>query len=290
MSNKTAKNSHPEFLSSVQVAEMLGVNVSTVKRWTDENKLGCAKTAGGHRKFTLSHVLDFVRRKEVQLPTLQSEEDVRLGYHIVREELDPLRAAVIESALSGSRDNVQRVLYAMHFANFPLHRIYDEVITPVLHELGLRWQRGDSSVIDTHISTQTIRDSIIRLQGLVPAVRRKSGRSLLLNLSTELHDLALKMVDHLLDQRGFENLFSGQITPLFGIESAFERFRPDRVYISTTVVQQPAEDEKELTAISELARRYNSKIYIGGQGLDRLDLTRFPQMKRLHTFEEVTRL
>ena len=36
--------------NSNQVAELIGVNVSTIKRWTDTGKLNCIKSAGGHQK------------------------------------------------------------------------------------------------------------------------------------------------------------------------------------------------------------------------------------------------
>ena len=47
------------FLSSNDVAEILGINISTLKRWTENGTIGCSKTAGGHRKFTMQHVRDY---------------------------------------------------------------------------------------------------------------------------------------------------------------------------------------------------------------------------------------
>ena len=47
--------------NSIEVARILGVNVSTVKRWTEEGKLECIKTAGGHRKFLMAHLGDYVK-------------------------------------------------------------------------------------------------------------------------------------------------------------------------------------------------------------------------------------
>ena len=49
------------YLNSNDVAEILGVNISTLKRWTENGTIGCSKTAGGHRKFTMQNVRDYYK-------------------------------------------------------------------------------------------------------------------------------------------------------------------------------------------------------------------------------------
>ena len=48
------------------VADLLGVGVSSVKRWTDEGKLTCVRTAGGHRRFETTEVDRFRREQLAQ--------------------------------------------------------------------------------------------------------------------------------------------------------------------------------------------------------------------------------
>ena len=50
------------YLSSKDV-EILGINISTLKRWTDSGVLECSKTRGGHRKFTMQHIRNFYKNK-----------------------------------------------------------------------------------------------------------------------------------------------------------------------------------------------------------------------------------
>ena len=45
--------------NSYQIAEIMNVNVSTVKRLTDSGKLKCQKTDGGHRKIHINDLKDF---------------------------------------------------------------------------------------------------------------------------------------------------------------------------------------------------------------------------------------
>ena len=58
------------YLTSNDVAEILGVNISTLKRWTDNGTISCTKTAGGHRKFTMQHVRDYYKKIKMQIKAL----------------------------------------------------------------------------------------------------------------------------------------------------------------------------------------------------------------------------
>mgnify|MGYP001337092544 FL=1 len=49
--------------NSYQIAAIIGVNVSTIKRWTDSGKLKCFQSVGGHRKFHLNHITEFLKKK-----------------------------------------------------------------------------------------------------------------------------------------------------------------------------------------------------------------------------------
>ena len=49
-----------KYLNSKEVANILGINISTLKRWTDNGTIKCKKTPGGHRKFTMQHVREYL--------------------------------------------------------------------------------------------------------------------------------------------------------------------------------------------------------------------------------------
>ena len=43
-------------ISTKKAADIFNVNVSTIKRWSDNGILKCRKTAGGHRKFSIEDI------------------------------------------------------------------------------------------------------------------------------------------------------------------------------------------------------------------------------------------
>jgi excisionase family DNA binding protein len=278
--------------NSVEAAQILGVNVSTIKRWTDEGKLECIKTVGGHRKFLMEHLASFLEKNKkktskVNLFPLENKSDLQISHNIMKGDFNFLVDYVQKNALACNRDRVQKALSGLYLGQYPLYVIYDKLITPALHHLGNLWSEEKISAIEEHFASQTLRDSIVRLQGIIRIPARKVGKAMCLNFSSELHDIALKMVDHVLESRGDKVLFSGQITPIINIEHVFESLQPQRVYISSTIVENVASVQEEFDQICEVAAVHRIKVFVGGIGFNTIEIRNPELVTRLTTFEEV---
>ncbi|MBN2000011.1 helix-turn-helix domain-containing protein [candidate division KSB1 bacterium] len=278
------------YLNSIETANLLGVNVSTVKRWTDDGKLKCQKTAGGHRKFSMVHISDFVQRNFNGLVFSNifpdgSAGDIKIQFRIIKQDFGYLKSFLSGQILHAKQFRFENVLKGLYLTGQPLHKIYDALVTPLLQEIGTMWEKGEITVLQEHITSQYIKDSLERLQGIVQNPARSLGPVFLFNPENELHDIALKMTDHILRHRGFDTLFSGQVSPAMEIEEMIRNIKPVRIYVGVTFVQDKQKLENDLNYLIHLADKYRIKVYAGGQGLDRLELGYF---KRLYNFEQVS--
>lgn len=284
-----------QVFNSQEAAKILGVNVSSVKRWTDEGKLECIRTAGGHRKFLMEHLVAFLEQNKkktakVNLFPLETETDLQISQHILKGDFAYLADFVLAQALNGNRAQLQKVLNGLYLGQYPLHLIYDRLLTPVLHRIGDLWHAQQISVVEEHFASQAIRDCITRLQGIIRIPEEKIATALCLNFSRELHDIALKMVDHILESLGYEVLFSGQITPLLDIETIFARITPQKVYLSSTMIEDVPATQAEFEHIDQLSQKYGARLFLGGRGFDQLDLGKSSAIQqRLFSFEDVYR-
>jgi len=279
-------------ISSVDVAKILGVNVATVKRWTDSGKLDCVKTVGGHRKFLLRHLAAFVMEHEkysqrLSLLPLDNQLNLELSHQILRADYVELIPYILDRAISCDQSSVKTVLNGLYMVNQNLASIYDDLLTPVLHQIGELWMDGKLSVSQEHLASQTIRDGIIQLQDVVVKPEKSQGKAFVLTLSEELHDIPAKMVQHLLEQRGFQVLFSGQKTPAGDTISVFKSFSPERVYLSSVYIKNVPEAQTEFEELQSLCEEFESKLFVGGSGIAQLEIESSDDPVRLYNFGDV---
>ncbi|MCB0284035.1 MAG: helix-turn-helix domain-containing protein [Calditrichaeota bacterium] len=275
-----------------EAAKILGVNVSTIKRWSSAGKLKCIRTAGGHRKFEMTHLTEFIQNGQKPNTRINSipmdrAEDSRISEWILKSDFKNLVNYIQKQAIHCNRNKILDVFKGMVLAKIPLYDIYDHLITPTLHQIGSTWEKGQISVIEEHFASQTLKDTITRLQGMINFPEKKLGVVMAMNLENELHDIVLKMVDHILEFRGYKVLYSGQLTPLINLEHIFDDYAPKRLYISSTYVENLTNAQLEFDSICQTAERFNLKIFVGGSGFDYIDYNKEPVINRLHSFKDI---
>ncbi|MFC1483878.1 B12-binding domain-containing protein [Candidatus Neomarinimicrobiota bacterium] len=282
----------PKFLNSDAAARILGVNVSTIKRWTDGGKLECIRSVGGHRKFLMSQLANFASHHEkgaghINILTLDTPENRETAYHIQQGDCEYLVPQVEQLALQGDYAKIHDILSELYISRHPLPAIYDNLVTPVLHRIGELWAEGAINITEEHVASQGIRDSLIRLQDIVHVSNERDEKVLCMNLSDELHDIAIKMVQHILEERGFEVLFTGQRTPAERMEEVLCIYQPRRIYISSTYLENPEAMQEELDHILQICWNLRTRVFVGGAGFDQLDYNEPFVETRLRTFLEV---
>src|SRR2546421_537925 len=151
------------YVSTAQVAEALGVSVTTVKRWVDDGILPARKTVGGHRKVGMAAVVRRVR--EAHLPRadisrlLPRPRDVDLSN--ARQVSDQLRAALRDA----DQDVVAALLHGAYRHGYPIELLADRVIGPALEEVGRAWEAGQIDVMHEHRVTQMLVSALYELRG-----------------------------------------------------------------------------------------------------------------------------
>src|ERR1041385_2092826 len=119
-------NAGNPYVSTAQVAEALGVGISTVKRWVDQGILPAHKTPGGHRKILLSDVARVVRGGD--FPRLDLG---RLGLPPAgAEPPDPrsLSAAMLAALKRGEAEALRSLLQGAHRSGLPIETLADAVV------------------------------------------------------------------------------------------------------------------------------------------------------------------
>ena len=143
--------------------------------------------------------------------------------------LDALVAADRTRALTLLRDAAER-------DGCTPDAICDELIRPVLREIGRRWHRGELSIADEHAATATCEAAlaVLHLEAVPDAA--PSRTVLATSVVGELHAVGLRLVAGAFERAGWRTVFLGANTPVDDILTAIAARDIDLLALSTTSV------------------------------------------------------
>lgn len=254
--------------SPPQLAKILEVNVSTIKRWVDKGFLEAQVTRGGHRRITQNHLSRFVQkypryrgrsyiinrlssRKKVEAP------DWKKYYHLLHSG-DPKAESYLERA---------------YVLNAPVIDILDSIITPALVHIGEQWSKGIISVYEEHKMSFMIRMHLFRLNDLIAKKLQKRPRKVVLAcVEKEHHEISLQMIGILFNLHGWQTHILGINIPAMEVIKACQKIQPEIIGLSK--VYSEVGSLNYLNSIAKYATKKKISLLYGGTGWSKIIQTR----------------
>lgn len=266
-----------QYLTCRQAADVLQVSESTVKRLCDAGALKFLKTAGGHRRIQLAEILRFRHENEAA--------DKSSAATSFRSSPQAKRQHLIKCLLRGDADAVTACVLELLQNGEPISEVLDDLVTPVMHQIGDGWEAAALDVYEEHLSSLTLDNTLTLLQGLLPIshadLHPACMRRTMLGacLGDERHTLALRMIQLAARKAGWKVQSLGASVPCESICKAVDRLRPEVVFISYTIVRDDQRAIEENHRLFETLSPHQ-RLCIGGQALSRS----IRQRMRFHFF------
>ena len=261
-----------KYLNSKEVASIMGVNVSTIKRWTDSGKLDCYQTVGGHRKFLLSHLKNFLKEKinqklKVNIIQYLNKGEKELVQRIDRIDYKYLRDYLFQLSLQQSVDSIHDVINSLLIKGEPQYRIYDELILNVLNRIGDLWSNNKLSIADEHTMTETIRNVMYRIHSEISKNNVKISKKVIcMTLTNDEHEIPLVMIQSILGEINIPSTNLGPNIPVPEIESKIQVVNPTHLIISSNYVLDTDIFNSEISRLIQFCHKKDIEILIGGSG------------------------
>lgn len=199
--------------------------------------------------------------------------DLRPNPLLAREEVrsfEALRADLTEALVAFNEAAAEQIM-AEAFAMYPVEQVGEELVTPVLIEIGERWHRNQLSVTREHFATNYL---LHRLTALLRTVPNLDGSSALWVgcAPGELHEGGAVLLAIYLRRAGYQIHYLGQDLPVDDFVAEVRRQQPAMVLLSASTtdalpgLQRMAQ---ELSA-QEMPRPiigYGGRIFIRQPGL-----------------------
>jgi methanogenic corrinoid protein MtbC1 len=168
----------------------------------------------------------------------QPEQEILSAFSADREPTaGPRNApAIVEEllkALSVFREREAEAILAEAFALYPVESVAEDIIAPVLVEIGERWHRGEASIVQEHFATAFLRH---RLSTLFHAYDQPAAGLLAITGAApgEWHDVGILLVSLTLRKHGWRVIYLGQNVPVPHLIREVESLAPNLVCFSAT--------------------------------------------------------
>ncbi len=260
------KNSY----STRELAEMLSVNESTVKRWADSGYIECAKTRGGHRKFPVRSVLKFIHENQMSVPSLSLAEFDKKDEqaHLSAGFVDILVPRLKEAALQGDSHEVLRLMRTGLVSQPDMILLYTQLLFPALVEIGAGWENGELGVDSEHLATQAIKSALFRFQSEIHVKEANGLTAIVTCYEGEIHDIAITCIACYLTSEGWKVYHLGQDIPTEDLATFIQMKKPDLVAVSADII----ENERSFVLavnnkIVAAAKKAGALTIVGGSGL-----------------------
>ena len=252
-------------LSPAELAPIVGVSESTLKRWIDAGLLRAEKTAGGHRKIAIPELLAFLRARGRPAPSLEA-----LGLLVDQARAEPTTATpeALANLLLLDDAAVARVVVLNQFrSGRPLDDVFDRLVAPAMIRIGALWAAGTIDVYEEHLATQRAWRILMEVRGLLPTPPAEAPLALGGAPEGDPYLLPTLMAETTLAELGWRTINLGPTVPLASLREAVRRHGPRLVWLSVTSTDVVREFFDDYGDFYEAARAAGTAVAIGGQGL-----------------------
>ena len=272
-----------KYLSSKDVSSILGINISTLKRWTDTGKISCEKTAGGHRKFTMQHVREYFKAhadsSKAENFALNNKEQKFLYGLINDRDYKELAENLAQASLDADELSVNIIINGLYMNGVPIIDILDFVVDVSGHIVENQLQSNAISHADAYLSRNIITRSIDSLNRDKPNGSYNGKNALCINFEDNLPYIGVVMSEVLLRHKGYNVFNTGSHAKLGSLNEIIKRrdiellvFYLCNLQCCNSIIGKNIQKTKtQIYEIIELAKKTKTKVIFGGEGLDLLN-------------------
>ena len=268
-----------KYLNSKEVSGILGINISTLKRWTDSGKLRCEKTAGGHRKFTMQHVRDFYKSNsnsaKGEALSLETKDHKKIYGLINQQDFKQLAVLLAESSLNSDESSVGTIINGLYMNGTPVADLFDFVVDVAGNIVEEKLKKNKIAHTEAYLSRKTITRSVDGLNRDKPNGNFNGKNALCINFEDNLPDIGVVMSEVLMRHNGYNVFNSGSHAELGELSEIIIKRKIDVVLFylcnlqccNAVVEENVSKTVKQIHDSIKVANKLDIKILFGGEGL-----------------------
>lgn len=248
-------------LKTNEVAKLLGLSDSTVKRLVDKGHLKASRTEGRHRLVSEAEVERY-RQKLGETGTVVGADEQR--------SILPLRTTIqslLGSLMRGDEAAAQRILAQAYNSGWKAARLGDDLIRPVMEQIGHEWERAGLDVYQEHRISRILESALIGLIRTIPPAGPDAPVAMGCSPSGDHYTLSGLLCELALREQGWHVINLGSNLPLSSLGRAVLRHRPRLVWLSISNLTDQASFVDEYRLFHESVSGSGAAVVLGGSAL-----------------------
>lgn len=251
-----------------ELARVVGVSESSMKRWIDAGEVEAVRTAGGHRRVSRREAVRFIRERglpiadvaALDLPGLAAIASDGMAAGTTPE-------AIVEALRAGEAARARALILTEYIRGTPVPELCDGLVKETLYLVGRLWKQNGSTVgigIE-HEAT----DLFIQALGQIRSLRRlpSADASVAVGgaIAGDPYIIPSLMAATVLEDLGFDVTNLGPDTPVEVLAETALRREASLVWLSvSTVASLDVLRRADATLVSEL-NASGTHVIVGGR-------------------------
>ncbi len=219
-----------DLLTTAEAARLVGVGVTSIKRWADKDLIRVSHTPGGHRRVHREDLLRFVASTQDssrEKSARQSES------RPAAKTQGPATATDWASMLLQSdMHSIQAALLSARSRLGSWYSTADEACTG-LNEIGKEWECGSIDIIQEHIASENLARALSSLAGAMPG-QSPDKICVMACVPGETHTLGLSFLELCLREAHWTTVWVGGSTPLDELADAASSGKARMIAVSAS--------------------------------------------------------
>ena len=253
------------YLKTQQLADALGVSVSSIKRWVDSGALEATRTLGRHRMVPLSNALGFARREKLPIDGLLALAGPAKSAPFDDRLCDRLLVTLKE----GNERAAAGLIIAAYQSGSGVVDLADRLIRPTLERIGQGWFFGQWDIYEEHQATSLILSTLAGINSSIIQATTED-RPIALGASPEGDPYVLPrlLAEITVREAGWDVRNLGGDLPLRSLAAATRKYRPRLIFLSVSRIADRAQFVNDYAYFYEAASQVHAAVMLGGRGLD----------------------
>lgn len=254
-------------LSPKDLALVIGVSESSLKRWVDEGRLIATRTAGGHRRIALHEAIRFIRETNAVLsrPELLGIADLS-GVPLTSISDGSGEHALLRALESGHAEQARGLMLAQYLTARSFATVCDGPIAFAMHRLGELWRHSETGIMVEHRATEIVLDTIHQIRSTLPPAPDNAPTAVGCAVAGDPYIMPALMASTVLVECGYREVNLGPNTPPDSLMQAVRQHNPKLVWIACSTTESPEAVRKQVDRIAAQVLPTGASLVLGGRG------------------------